>query len=104
MVALAHNSGLGLELGDFDAQSVSFVGEGSQLYNAPARLGALRQQMHQFAVANDRAHRAVFSLPLTAEGKLVRNRYLHRSEDPGNIINDPRLNKQLLFERQHIEG
>ena len=104
MVSLAHKSGLRLELGDFDAQTVSFVGEGSQVYNVPAQLVQLRQDMHGFALAHDGAHRVAFALPLTAEGKLVRNQYLHRSEDPGSVINDPHLNKKLLFERHPIDG
>ena len=104
MVALAHRSGLGLELADFDAGSASFTGKKDGGNNVPPPLLRLRQEMHRFAVANDQAHRKVFALPLTAEGRLVRNQYLHRSEASGELINAPHLNKQLLFERRPIDG
>jgi len=104
MVALAHQSGLGLELADFDTGSASFTEKKANPYNVPAELVRLRQEMHRFAVAHDRPQRQAFALPLTAEGKMVRNRYLHRSELSSDIISAPHLNKQLFFERQPIDG
>jgi len=104
MVALAQQSGLCLELGDFNP-AAGFTGKSQQGYNPPAPLHTLRQQLLGFALAHDGPRRAAFALPPTAEGQLVRNRYLHRSEQSGDVINGPHLNERShLFERHTIAG
>lgn len=107
MVALAHKSGLGLELGDFDAQSMSFTGANGPSYNVPARLPQLtrlRRTMGGFALANDGAHRVTFALPPTEEAKRVRNLYLHRSEQARSSVSAPRWNEHQQLERKPIDG
>lgn len=97
MRELALKSGLELAFIDFNRQQ-------AKQYEVPAELAPAKAILQQMALDNDRAHRQVITLSMAPLWQLVRNKYLHRSAQLGDVANGVRLNAQQQPERQHIAG
>lgn len=97
MRELALKSGLELDFASFDRQ------QNSQ-YEVPAELAPAKAMLQRLALENDRAHRQAITLTTAPFWQLVRNKYLHRSAQLGDVANDERRNAQHLPERQFIAG
>lgn len=97
MRALALKSNLDLEFEGFERKKY-------QQFEVPPELAAAKAILQELALKNDRAHRKVITFSADALGKMVRNRYLHRSAKIYDTANQVRRNKHGLEERQIIAG
>ena len=97
MRELALKSGLEVAFASFERQQ-------TRQYEVPAELAPAKAILQQLALDNDRAHREIITLTTAPLWQLVRNRYLHRSAQLGDVANDERRNAQQVPERQLIAG